>query len=117
MVTWRHYFGRVMATLKKLARRVTVRQALHDLTHELHDLNHAVRQLGAQIMSNLSDLKDQLARIDAATNNIADDIRRLTEQIGTGMSQADVDEVKAGLEASAVKLEATAAVTPEPPVA
>lgn len=70
---------------------------------------------GMQIMATLADLQAQLARIDAATDNIAADIRNLSAKIGTGLSDADVATLQAGLEAAAVKLEGVAAVTPDQP--
>ena len=64
-------------------------------------------------MSALTDLQAINARILAAADNIADDVRRLTEKIGTGMSEADVTTAKAEGEAIASKLEGIAAQTPE----
>jgi len=66
-------------------------------------------------MAKIDELKDILSRVDTATNNIADDIRRLSAQIGTGLTDAQVADLQALMEASAVKLEGVAAVTPEPP--
>ncbi len=68
---------------------------------------------GEIIMAKIDELKDLLDRVNAATDNIAADIKNLSGQIGTGMSDADVATVQAGLEAAAVKLEAVAAETPD----
>ena len=64
--------------------------------------------IGHQIMSNLTDLQAMLTRVNDATNNIAADIQALKDQIGTGMTQAEVDEIKAKLDAAATALEKVA---------
>lgn len=51
-------------------------------------------------------IEDALGRIDAATTAVANEIRALKDQIGTGMSQTDVDAIGAQLEDKATKLEA-----------
>ena len=87
------------------------------LDRHLRSLQHGVHvvsvQLDVLLMAN-EELKAVLARIDAATNNIAEDIRRIKEQIGTGMTSEEVAEVQAEAEALAVKLEALAADTADP---
>lgn len=71
------------------------------------ELLSTIQQRQEQHMSQNKDDFDALsARIDAATNAIATRIQALTDQIGTGMSQAEVDAVKAALGAEATKLEA-----------
>jgi SMC interacting uncharacterized protein involved in chromosome segregation len=60
-----------------------------------------------------TDMLAALAKIDAATNNIAADIKALKDKIGTGMSDADVAEVQGILDSTATKLEAIAADTPD----
>lgn len=64
-------------------------------------------------MAAVDDLKAILARIDTATTNIAADLKAIKDKIGTGMSDADVAEVQAGLEAAAARLEALDAENPE----
>lgn len=59
------------------------------------------------------DLKATLGRIDAATTNIANDIRTLLDKIGTSMTPEQVAELKASFGAAADTLEATAAEVPE----
>jgi hypothetical protein len=54
-------------------------------------------------------LQDALAKIDADTDAVAQVVRSLRDQIGTGMTQADVDAVQARLDEIATRLEATAA--------
>lgn len=77
----------------------------------------AIYAQNRRLLMNAADINAKLDRINDATNNIAADIRTLTGQIGTGMSQADVDAVAARLESSATALEAIAAQTPDvPPV-
>lgn len=67
------------------------------------------------IMATLQDFKDLLTRVDVATNNIAEDLKRLAAQIEAGgLSEADEAEISEALKLAAEKLEAVAAVTPEP---
>ncbi len=68
---------------------------------------------GYTIMAAVDDLKAILVRIDTATNDIAADLKAIKAKIGTGMSDADVAEVTAGLEAAAQKLESLDAENPE----
>lgn len=55
-----------------------------------------------------------LKRMDAATDNIAADVARLTAGVTTGMSDAEVAEVKALGESIVSKLEGLAASTEDP---
>ncbi len=64
-------------------------------------------------MAAVDDLKAILTRIDTATTNIAADITAIKAKIGTGMSDADVKTVQAGLEAAAGRLEALDAENPD----
>lgn len=67
------------------------------------------------IMANLQEFKDLLTRVDEATNNIADDLKRLAAQIEAGgLSAKDEFEISEALKLAAEKLEAVAAVNPEP---
>lgn len=67
------------------------------------------------IMANLQDFKDLLTRVDEATNNIAEDLKRLAAQIEAGgLSEKDEAEISEALKLAAEKLEAVAAVNPEP---
>lgn len=77
----------------------------------------AIYAQNRRLLMNVADLNAKLDRVNDATNNIAADIRTLAGQIGTGMSQADVDAVGARLESSAAALEAIAAETPDAPPA
>lgn len=54
-------------------------------------------------------IKAALAKIDTATDNIAADIQRLKDRIGTGMSDAEVAEVQAEADRISAKLEGIAA--------
>jgi hypothetical protein len=72
-----------------------------------------IEKQGAHLMADVNTMKAALASIDTATNNIAADIDRIKGQIGTGMSQADVDAVQAVLDSTVTKLEAIAAATPD----
>jgi len=62
----------------------------------------------------LADMTATLAKIDAATDNIAADIKGLKALIVPGMSQADVDTVQTKLDATAARLEGIAADTADP---
>lgn len=77
------------------------------------DRLRALEAQGAHLMASADTMKAALASIDTATNNIAADIERIKGQVGTGMSQADVDAVQAVLDATVTKLEAIAAATPD----
>lgn len=67
-------------------------------------------------MPTKAEFQAALDRQNTAISNIADDIRRLTEQIGNGgLSEADEADVLAQLSARADALEALAAQTPEEP--
>ena len=67
------------------------------------------------IMANLQEFKDLLTRVDEATNNIAEDLKRLAAQIEAGgLSEKDEAEISEALKLAAEKLEAVAAVNPEP---
>lgn len=85
----------------------------HKLDHVLEGVHRLVHQMEVVIMAT-AELKAVLARIDTATNNIAEDIRVLKEKILTGMTAAQVAEVQAEAEAVAVKLEGIAASTDDP---
>jgi hypothetical protein len=80
--------------------------------HVINDL-HRIEDIVRNIMATVAEFQDILGRIDTATDNIAEDLRRLANTIGTGMTQAEEDSVKAALEAAAVKLEAVASTNPE----
>ena len=67
------------------------------------------------IMATLQDFNDLLTRVDVATTNIAEDLKRLAAQVEAGgLSEADEAEISEALKLAAEKLEAVAAVTPEP---
>jgi methyl-accepting chemotaxis protein len=72
-------------------------------------IKRLILRQGEQIMAAIDELRTLLQRVNAATTDIAADIQVLKDKIGTQMTQEEVDEVKAGLEAAASKLEATAA--------
>ena len=69
--------------------------------------------IGGWIMAKVDDLLAILARIDTATSDIAADIAAIKGQIGTGMSDADVQKVQDALTAAADKLDALDAQNPE----
>jgi predicted RecB family endonuclease len=52
---------------------------------------------------------DVLAKIDTATNDVAAELKKLAGQIGTGMTQAEVDTLVTQLQAKADTLEGLAA--------
>jgi len=64
-------------------------------------------------MAAVDDLKAILTRIATATDNIAADITAIKNKIQPGMTEAEVAEVTAGLEAAAEKIESLDAENPE----
>ena len=74
-------------------------------------LKHILKKLNN--MATKEEFDAAFAEINDATNNIADDITRLTASIGGGLSPADQDAALASLNAVAEKLKAIAATTPE----
>ena len=68
---------------------------------------------GEKLIMAAADLKAAVARIDIATSNIAADIQAIKAKIGTGMTDAEVAEVQAALDASAARLEALDAENPD----
>jgi len=70
---------------------------------------------GVQILMATTETKAAMARIDQATDDISARITALVAKVGTGMTQAEVDEVNAGLSAEASKLEGIAK-DPDAPV-
>lgn len=70
-------------------------------------------------MGQLEDFNAKLDRIDAATNNIAEDLRNLKDEISTGLTAPEVTALQDRLETTAAKLEGIAAstedVTPDNP--
>ena len=64
-------------------------------------------------MAAYDDLVAKFNRADAATTAIAADITRLKDQIATGLTQEQVDDLQAKFEASAARLEALDAENPE----
>lgn len=67
-----------------------------------------------RVMNNLEQFNAVLGRIDDATTNIAADIRNLKDQIGTGLTQEEVNQLKNQLEQKASQLEQIAADTEDP---
>jgi ABC-type transporter Mla subunit MlaD len=67
------------------------------------------------LMAGATDLQAKFDRMTAALANLADDVRRLTEAIKPGMTQAEVDAAVAQAETLASGLETLAAQTPEVP--
>lgn len=66
------------------------------------------------IMASEQDFLDLLGRIDVATDNIAADLRAIKDQLtNAGLPSSVEESIKAKLEATAVKLEAVAAETPD----
>lgn len=85
----------------------------HEDIAELKSLLHHILTQGAQLMAKVDELLAILARIDTATTNIANDITTIKGQIGTGMTDADVQRVQDALTAAADKLDALDAQNPE----
>lgn len=83
------------------------------LDHVLHVVHRLTYTMEGLVMAS-AELKAVLDRINLATDNIAEDIRRIKEQIGTGMTAEEVADVQATAEALAVKFEGIAASTEDP---
>ena len=77
-------------------------------------LDQLLAQGAALLMAN-AETKAIMTRIDTATTGIASRITALIAKIGTGMTQAEVDEVNQGLGAEATRLEGIA-VDPDNPL-
>jgi hypothetical protein len=88
--------------------------SVEDKLDRLLDVVSKVHVQVWRIQMGQTEILARLAEIDAATNNIAADIERLKAQITVGMTPEQVAEVQAVLDAAAVKLQAVAAVVPEP---
>jgi len=89
-----------------------------EIKRDLAALRQAVTALhsqGDKIMAISQALQDAMAKIDQATNTVAQRITDLSGQISTGMSQADVDAVVSQLNGEADKLN-TIAADPNNPV-
>lgn len=72
--------------------------------------------LNRKTMATIAEFQQALTDINAATTNIADDITRLTDQLGTGGLSADEEaQVLTDLRAAADRLRSVADVTPEAP--
>lgn len=83
---------------------------IHNETETIHLLNKILRT-----MITKADFDAAIAQINDATNNIADDITRLTAQLGSGGLTADEQQaVLDQLNSTAARLKEIAAVTPEP---
>lgn len=66
-------------------------------------------------MPTKQEFEDALERQSKAISNIAGDITRLTEQLGTGgLSEADEADILSKIQERASALESIAALTPEP---
>lgn len=80
-----------------------------------------IKQTGDMIMATLEDIQAQVAQANAATNDIANDIRSLKEQLDTALQstagqvdeqvQAQLDQVSQALDPLVNKLEAVAGQT------
>lgn len=83
---------------------------LNKMADELFDIKQKINQ----IMANEQQFLDILSRIDTATNNIAEDLRRIKDQLAGGLSAEAATRIQAQLESKAVTLEGIAASTEEP---
>lgn len=84
---------------------------LNQITTQLE----ALEAQGDTLMATAAELNDKLDRIDKSTDKIAADVRNLASQIGTGMTQAEVDAAVAKADVIAGRLEALDAETPDVP--
>ncbi len=77
-------------------------------------LHHILEKLETMTNQNAADLSAILDQIDASTTAIGQDIATLASEINTGLSQADVDSIKARLNTAATNLQTIDAETPNP---
>jgi len=82
-----------------------------DIHHHVDggDLAKSVDRLGVILMALSQDLKDLVAQIDTATNQVASRIDALTAKITNSLSDSEVADIKAGLKAEVDKLTALGA--------
>lgn len=101
----------------------TLAKAIIGLTDELRELrcgqqNAILTRLAAmesKIMSAFDDIKKELGTINETTNEIASDIDELITKIGTGMTDAQAQEVVTDLQGISTTLKGVAAKYPAPP--
>lgn len=84
---------------------------LYSIVH----LHLFVNEIKTHIMATKQEFVDLITQIQDSVANVADDIRRLTDQIGTGgLTEAEEADVLAQLRSAADQLSAVTAQTPEP---
>lgn len=110
-----------MATRRLSHKRRTHHHTTHEMLQHLMEQvdhlwseTHTLTTQGRKLVMASAELKAALKKIDTATDNIAADIQRLKEKIGTGMSDADVASVQAEADRIADRLTAIAADTEDP---
>lgn len=96
--------------------RIDVHHHLHYAGEDalLRELRALRNHFDTRMDQMATDFGDVLGRIDAATNNIAEDIRNIKDQLSTGMNAAQVAALKQQLEAKASTLEGIASSTEDP---
>lgn len=88
--------------------------SVHGVLVQILTRLRALEAQGSELLMAAADVKAVLNRIDVATNNIAEDVRRLKDGVKPGMTEAEVAEVQAQGDAIATKLEGIAASTEDP---
>lgn len=73
---------------------------------------HDALEGSKSMAQNVQDFRDLLAAADAETNRIADRIAELMATVHSGLTDAEADEIKAGLTAEVEKLRGVGVVTP-----
>ena len=68
----------------------------------------SIRAMGEQQMAISQDIKDLLKKIDAATNDVAARIQKLSDQLAGGVTPEAALEIQAGLQAEVDRLTAMA---------
>jgi septal ring factor EnvC (AmiA/AmiB activator) len=90
-----------------------------DVLHNIYTLTKSTHNKTTQIMADIQAFETALTRIDAATTNIANQLRELKDQLANQGLPADVENtVLARLESAASQLEAVgqSVENPVPPV-
>lgn len=104
--------------MKKVRRppRFDVAQFAAHVKRRLRNIEHwlsAIEAQGVCVMADAKTMNAALVALGAALDNIAADVAALKTQIGTGMSQADVDSVQASLDTIGTKAQELADSTPD----
>jgi len=83
--------------------------SVHGVLVQILTRLRALEAQGEEVLMASADIKAALAKIDAATDNIANDVQRLKDRILPGMTEQEVAEIQVEADRIATKLEGLAA--------